>query len=165
MVDKFSNMQIFVESLTVIIANMYSLPILSFEATSSLSSFLRKGGRSWDQSEWVTFSLPDATLETFQAQQPDSRAPGSELESSEALGCPLTQQQRANPASPTTPPLPVTTCLGAASREETWSAQPPDPRALTPSSGVNSESQLSPLQDRDQNSSPQPQPLEDLSSI
>lgn len=48
MVDKFSNMQIFVESLTVIIANTYSLPVLSFEATSSLSSFLRKGGRSWD---------------------------------------------------------------------------------------------------------------------
>lgn len=110
MVDKFSNMQIFVESLTVIIANTYSLPVLSFEATSSLSSFLRKGGRSWDLRWVVHFQSPRFYHENLPS--PAARTAG-----------PPDQSWRVT--KPWAGP-------SFSSRGQTGSSQPTDPAALTP---------------------------------
>lgn len=110
MVDKLSNVQIFVESLTVIIANTYSLPVLSFKMTSSLSSFLRKGGKSWDLRWVVHFQSPRFYHENLPS--PAARTAGPPAQSRRVM------KPWAGPSF--------------SSRGQTGSSQPTDSEALTP---------------------------------
>lgn len=96
MVDKLSNVQIFVESLTVIIITRTACPSFPSRWQAHFLHFWERVERAGIWGEWFIFSLPDSTMKAFQAQQPEHGAPGSELESNEALGWSLIQQQRAN---------------------------------------------------------------------